>query len=390
MSRTRKRRNLIIALSIISVSVVASVVMVSVFKKPPPKKERVEIDTLVEVLELEAMTASFSVHSQGTVRPRTETIISSEVSGTVTSISPKFVAGGVFKENEVLMRIDPTNYTVAVEKARALENQRQIEFDGAVKLRQSGYRAEAELASAEAALASAKAEHTRANRDLERTYIRLPYEGMVRAKEVDLGRFVNPGTRLGVVFATNYAEIRLPLTDLDLSVVDLPHPSEITESGGAPGPGVTLSAVQRGKITEWKAQIVRSEGVVDEKSRVTYAVARVVDPYQLHGEGAELPMGTFVSASISGSTLDGVIRVPRSALRGSDQLIFVDDESRLRISSIQIARADSDYVYVTGGAAAGDRIVVTALETPVNGMKVRTSTDDGPDASQLATAEEAE
>jgi RND family efflux transporter MFP subunit len=389
MSRTRKRRNLIIALSIIIVSVMASVVMISVFKEPPPKKERVEIDTLVEVLELEAMTANFSVRSQGTVRPLTETIISAEVSGTITSISPKFLAGGVFKENEVLMRIDPTNYTVAVDKSRALEKQRQIEFDGAVKLRQSGYRAEAELASAAAALASAKAEHTRAVRDLERTYIRLPYEGMVRAKEVDLGRFVNPGTRLGVVFATDYAEIRLPLTDLDLAVVDLPDPSEITESGGAPGPDVTLSAVQRGKLTEWNAQIVRSEGVVDEKSRVTYAVARVADPYRLHTEGAVLPMGTFVGASISGSTLDGIVRAPRSALRGSDQLIFVDDESRLRIRSIQIARADANYVYVTEGAAAGDRIVVTALETPVNGMKVRTESDS-PVTSPVATVEEAE
>ena len=388
MSRQKKRSRLFIALGIIAASIVLSIAMISIFKKPPPKKERVEIDMLVEVLELETITANFSVQSQGTVRPRTETILSAEVSGTITSISAKFVAGGVFAENEVLMRVDPTNYTVTVEKARALVNQRQIEFDGAEKLRQSGYRAEAELASAAAALASAKAELVRANRDLERTYIRLPYEGMVRTKEVDLGRFVIPGTRLGVVFATDYAEVRLPLTDIDLSVVDLPDPSEITSSGGAPGPIVTLSAVQRGKLTEWDAQVVRSEGVVDEKSRVTYAVARVVDPYRLHNEGTPLPMGSFVSASIEGTTVDGIIRVPRTALRGSDQLIFVDDESRLRIRSIEFSRSDADYVYVSEGAVAGDRIVVTALETPVNGTKVRTGEDDVSGTSQLATAEE--
>ena len=388
MSRQKKRKRLIVALGIIATSIVLSITMVSIFKKPPPKKERVEIDMLVEVLELEPITANFTVSSQGTVRPRTETILSSEVSGTVTSISSKYVAGGVFAENEVLMRIDPTNYTVAVEKAQALVKQRQIEYDGAEKLRQSGYRAEAELASAAAALASAKAELVRATRDLERTYIRLPYEGMVRSKEVDLGRFVNPGTRLGVVFATDYAEIRLPLTDLDLSVVDLPDPSEITSSGGAPGPSVTLTAIRRGKLTEWDAQIVRSEGVVDERSRVTYAVARVVDPYRLHNEGTPLPMGSFVSASINGSTVEGVIRVPRTALRGSDQLIFVDDESRLRIRNIQFSRSDADYVYINEGAVAGDRIVITALETPVNGTKVRTGEDEESGTSQLATVEE--
>lgn len=388
MSRQQKRRRLFASVGIILLATVVSVGMVAALKKPPPKKERVEIDLLVEVLELESMSANITVRSQGTVRPRTETIISSEVSGTITSISPKFVAGGVFASNEVLMRIDPTNYRVAVEKAEALERQRQIEYDGAAKLRESGYRAEAELASAAAALASAKAELIRAKRDFERTYIRLPYEGMVRAKEVDLGQFVAPGARLGVVFATDVAEIRLPLTDLDLAVVDLPSPIEISAAGGGSGPAVTLSATTRGKLAEWDARIVRSEGVVDENSRVTYAVARIDDPYRLHSDGVPLPIGTFVSAAIVGRTLEGVVRVPRTALRGSNQLIFVDDESRLRIRDIQIARADSRFVYVSQGAAAGDRIVVTALETPVNGTKVRTAADAS--GGQLATAEGAE
>ena len=383
MSRNAKRRNLAISLAIIVAAFVAAGAMVQAFREPPPERETPQIDALVDVIELESMTANFTVRSQGTVRPRTETILSAEVSGTITEISPKFIAGGVFASNEVLMRIDPTNYTVAVDQAEALVKQRQIEFDGAEKLRQSGYRAEAELASAAAALATARADLVRARRDLERTYIRLPYEGMVRAKEVDLGRFVNPGTRLGVVFATNYAEVRLPLTDGDLAVVDLPNPSEITETGGAPGPAVTLSAVQRGKRAEWQAQIVRGEGVVDESSRVTYAVARVHDPYRLHDGGTPLPMGTFVAAEIAGTGLDGIVRVPRTALRGSDQLIFVDDESRIRIRSVEIARADAAFIYVSTGAAPGDRIVTTALETPVNGMRVRTG-EDVPDSGETA------
>jgi multidrug efflux pump subunit AcrA (membrane-fusion protein) len=99
-------------------------------------------------------------------------------------------------------------------------------------------------------------------------------------------------------------------------------------------------------------------------------------------------MGSFVSATIDGKSLQGVIRVPRNALRGSDRLIFVDDESRLRIRQIEIIRADAEYVYLTGGAAPGDRIVMTALETPLNGMKVRTSDDTATDSSQLATSAE--
>lgn len=359
---------------IVGAAIVAAVLMMQL-RPEPPKREREIRDPLVDIVVLEPMTADFRVQSQGTVAPRTETILSAEVSGTITRISPKFIAGGVFDAGEVLLRIDPTNYEVALEQAEALVRQRQIEFDGARKLREQGYRAEAEFASAAAALASAKAELVRATRNLERTFIRVPYEGIVRSKETDIGQFVNPGTRLGVVFATDFAEVRLPLTDLDLAFVDLPTATDITRSGEADGPRVALTAVQKGRPVTWEAQIVRTEGVVDEKSRVTYAVARVRDPYRRKSSGEPLPMGTFVSADIAGARAENVIRVPRSTLRGSDQLLFVDEDSRLRIRSVDIVRADAEHVYLRDDELTGERVVLTALETPINGMKVRTTAD---------------
>ena len=252
-----------------------------------------------------------------------------------------------------------------------------MRHDGASKLRSQGYRAEAEYASAVAALASAEAELTRARRNLERTYIRLPYEGIVRTKEADLGQFVNAGTRLGVTFATDFAEVRLPLTDGDLAFVDIPGAGEFAAAEARAGTRVLLSAVHKGQMAEWDATIVRSEGVVDEKSRVTYVVARVEDPYSLHHEGNELPIGSFVTATIEGLTAEGIIRIPRAVIRGSDQVVFVDDENRLAIRTVDIVRSDARYAYVRGGASAGDRVVLTTLETPMNGMLVRPLESEG-------------
>lgn len=351
---------------------VAGVIAMTSLRPESPKKERVELDPLVEVQVLEAMDAKFEIRSQGTVWPGIETILSAEVSGTITSLSPQFVAGGVFDENEVLMRIDPTNYDVAVKQAAALVKQRQIEFDGAQQLRSQGYRAEAELAAAAAALATAEADVVRARRNLERTYIRLPYAGIVRAKEADLGQFVTPGARLGVVFSTDYAEVRLPLTDTDLAFIDLPDTSAASSPEAVTGPSVVLSAVQKGRMAQWQATIVRTEGVVDEKSRMTYAVARIDDPYRRRSDGNALPVGTFVQASIEGTLAEDVVRIPRAVVRGSDKIVFVDDDNKLLIRSVDVARSDANYLYVRGGAAAGERIVLTALESPINGMSVRT------------------
>jgi RND family efflux transporter MFP subunit len=373
MNRKAKRALLITA--IFAVAVVGYSVL-SRMKPTPEIRDTPNSAPLVEVLTLDAYDANFRIRSQGTVRPRTETVLSAEVSGAIVSISPKFVAGGVFAAGEELMRIDPTNYEVAVDRAEAMLKQRQIEFDGAEKLRSQGYRAESEYASAAAALAAARADLVNAHRNLERTRISLPYEGMVRSKDADLGQYVNPGTRLGVTFATDHAEVRLPLTDSDLGFVDLPEASEITESGGGKGPLVTLSAVQKGRPVSWQAQVVRTEGVVDEKSRVTYAVARISDPYKLHrsnDEESPLPMGTFVSADIEGTTMQDVVRVPRTALRSNRQLMLVDEENRLEIRDVDVLRADAEYAYLGGGATAGERICLTTIASPVNGMLVRTS-----------------
>ena len=375
MQRKAKRALLI---SGIFAGALGLAVGLSQMKSPPETRDIPDVAPLVEVLPLQESTASFTIASQGTVRPRTETILSAEVSGSIVSISPKFIAGGVFVKGEELLRIDPTNYSVAVDQAEAKLTQRQIEYDGALKLRSQGYRAESEYASAAAALATARADLVKAERNLQRTHITLPYAGMVRVKEADLGQYVNPGTRIGVTFATNYAEVRLPLTDQDLAFIELPGAADIRGSGAAEGPLVELSAIQKGQLTHWRARIVRTEGVVDEKNRVTYAVARIEDPYKLlpgASEESPLPMGTFVAANIEGATVDNVIRVPRSALRGNNQLMFVDADNRLRMRTVDVLRADAEYAYLRGGAMPGDRISATAIESPINGMKVRTADD---------------
>ncbi len=365
---------------------IGGAIMLGKMKPPPEKKEIAEVDILIETMRVVAETVSLTVQSQGTVRPRTETILGSEVAGAIISVSPKFIAGGVFEKGEVLMRIDPTNYRVDVDQAEALLEQRQIEFDGAAKLRTQGYRAESEYASAAAALASARAALVRARRNLERTYISLPYAGMVRSKDADLGQFVGIGSRLGVTFATDYAEIRLPLTDRDLAFIDLPSAADVSATGNANGPRVTLAAERRGNMAYWQGRIVRSEGVVDEKTRVTYAVAQIEDPYRLHAgqdAGAVLPMGTFVAATIDGKTVQDVVRLPRSVLRGNGQIVVVDDNNLLQIRSVEVLRTDKKYAYILSGITEGERISLTSIENPINGMKVRT--EAGTDRPQVTS-----
>jgi len=375
-----KRRVFIV---IIVVTSVAGMVSLKNMRPEPKKKPVKATSLLIDVLDLKSSQITFEIQSQGTVKPRTETILSAEVSGQIINISDKFIAGGFFKKDEILMQIDPTNYQVAVDQARAFLQQREIEFNGAKSLSNKGYRAEAELAAAKASLATAKASLVKAKKNLDRTKIRLPYDGLVKSKDSDIGQFVNPGSRLGSTFAVNTAEVRLALTDQDLAFINLPEAADIAASGSFNGPSVKLSAIRKGQFQQWDAHIIRTEGVVDEKSRVTYAVAQIKDPYRLsHSDSnwknsAALPIGTFVKATISGRSFPNIIKVPRSAIRGKNELMFIDTENYLHIRKVNILRSDSKFAYIQQGVEHGDRISITAIDSPINGMKVRTE-DETP------------
>ena len=346
--------------------------------KSPPEKMTISTEPLVSTMVVAYDSINISIESQGTVMPLDATKISAEVSGTIINISSKFIPGGVFSKDDVLITIDPDNYFAAQEKSKALLEQRQNEFDDAINLREKGYLSESEYLSAATALASAKSELVKADKNLNRTKVKLPYDGMVLSKDIGLGQYVTVGTPLGITFATEYAEVRLPLSDRDLSFIQLPTAKKLLDSGVGNGPKVIFAAEQLGPLARWEGQIVRSEGVVDEKTRVTYAVARIDDPYALKDASSSLPlpMGTFVSADIKTRTDYTVIPIPRAALKNNRQVIVVNPENRIQLKDVKILNADAKYAYIIDGLDEGERIIITPIENAMNGMVVRTNVNE--------------
>ena len=95
MQRSTHRRLLIVGIGISAVGLMALMMQM---KPEPEKKEKEDLKILVDVMQLDESAAEFEIRSQGTVQPLTETILSAEIPGAIVSISPKFVAGGVFQK----------------------------------------------------------------------------------------------------------------------------------------------------------------------------------------------------------------------------------------------------------------------------------------------------
>ncbi len=383
----------LIPFSILAVSAALAAWMY--LQKTPPKTAEAALPSLlVDVAVAQFSTERVTVNAHGTVKPRTETTLVSEVSGLITEVSPAFVAGGFFSRGDVLVRIDDRNYRADVKRAEAAvaaaETKVTREAGLADYAREDWERAQALLKSSKAAsdlalrkpqlsealadLEFARADLEKRMGDLDRTVIRAPYDGLIKVKRADLGQFVNAGSPVAMTFSVDVAEIRLPLPAAELEHLDLTD----SRLAAGLGPEVALSATIGSQTHRWAGKIVRTEGVFDERSRVLYVVAEVEDPYNRHNTlwPSTLRMGTFVEADILGETLTDVVKLPRIALRANNRIWTISPQNTLVPSTVQLARSSESYVLIAGGVTPGTLVCLTTLDNPLPGTPVRFEAPD--------------
>ncbi len=353
-------------------------VVVAPPETPPP---------LVRAMTVESRDLQLKVQAQGTVAPRTETSLGSQVAGQIISVSPAFANGGFFKTGDVLLTIEPRDYELAVDRARAVVAQAEVrlareeeESELAMQEWKRLGNGEAtalalrkpQLADARAALQAARASQEQARLALERTRIRAPYEGRVLSKSVGLGQYINPGTSVARIYAVDYAEIRLAVPHAQLAYLDLAY-SFRNELEPASRPKALIRAVFAGRRHTWTGQVVRIEGEIDARTRMVNLVARVDAPYDRGNDPERAPLfaGLFVEAEIEGRVVRNVVVVPRAAVRGSDEVLVIDGDSRLRFRRVDLLRMEAKNALIRSGLATGERVCISPLAAVVDGMRVR-------------------
>ncbi|MCZ6673750.1 MAG: efflux RND transporter periplasmic adaptor subunit [Verrucomicrobia bacterium] len=356
--------------------------------KPEPRQRNFNPGaTEVEVFTLSPSSYQVELETQGTVQARTTSTLIPEVRGRILEISPKFREGAFFEEGDMLLRIDPRDYQTELIVAEANLSQAELslfeEQARADQAYQDWKRLNLEeepgdlvlrtpqLKRAKANVASTAARLETAHRNIEKTEITAPYAGRVLSQIVDIGQYVSPGTQLARIYAVDFAEVRLPLTETQLTFLDLPETYRGEQPNFREGPTVTLSSTVAGKTHEWRGRIVRAEGSFDIRTRQLFVIAQVRNPYgRTADDRPPLKMGSFVKAKISGSTLDNVFVVPRRLLRENTFLLTVDDENLLRRKIVHIVWQNDNSIIVDEGLAIGDRICLTDVPFALEALPV--------------------
>jgi RND family efflux transporter MFP subunit len=360
----------------------------SIWTRPTPERTEARPRVARVVVEpIEVGPRPVEVSGTGTVIPARSVDLRSEVSGRVVAAHPALEPGGRLRRGRVAVRLDARDYRVRVTEAKAalqqarfeleLEEGRQVvarkEFellgrdstelgDASLALR------EPHLRNARAAVEGAEASLELAQTNLERTRIRVPFNAIVREESVERGLLVDRQTVLARLVGTDSFWVRVSIPVAALEWV------RFEDAGGE----ATLVRVRQdlgqGRSVEKLGRLVRLLSDLDPRGRLARVLVAVDDPLDLKKPPEQrepLLLDAFVEVRMRGRRLEEVATVPRQALRQGDSVWIMAPDDTLEIRSVSPAWKGPQTVYVRGELRAGERLVVSRIPTPVQGMQLR-------------------
>jgi RND family efflux transporter MFP subunit len=311
----------------------------------------------VEVAIAKVDSLAEAIDVVGSLAPKLSADIRSEVSGTVLEVAvTEWVP---VKKGTVLARLDPREAEAAVAAAKAALLQAEANGNRAVReadrcgrLSAAGLATQQMLDDArtlqEGAVANAavaRAQLSAAEYRLEKTVFRVPFDGVVAARNIDVGDYVESmGTPRPLFQVVDNRRLDLTVTVPSTRSALLRVGQRLVFTTDAL-PGRTFNGA-----------VAHINPVVDEATRTVKVIAEVTN------EDGALRGGLFVSGRIEIGQRRGVIQVPRSALLSWDMAggrgeLFAVEEGVARRRDVRTGVAVGNAVEITAGIKTGEQVI---------------------------------
>lgn len=347
-------------------------------EKVAPKKKVLP----VEVIDIESTSSRVAVTAYGTVEASRSLEIRPQVSGHVVKVHPDFEVGGRIKAGEVLFEIDPRDYEIAVDAARANLAQAQFllkqeqgnqvvakrewellssELDSVNELNIQLALREPQLKEKRAALLAAQGQLKKAQLDLERTRIKAPFNILTLEEIAEEGQYLSPQSIAARVVATDefYIQAKLPRDTLRWVSDSDDQAFRVVQDTGDGN-----SSVRAGVF-------IRNVGSVDPMGRMAKLLLSVKSPLDPPPGLAPLLLGSYVRIEIDGKELKDTIRIPRAALREGSRVWTVGRELLLQYKNVEVIFSKEDSVYIQGEFSEDEKIITSPLKNALKGTPLK-------------------
>ena len=345
------------------------------FREPPGDVVPAAVSELpvVDVVVPKPIEQSLTVNLTGSVSLEETTTVVSEVEGRIAWVSPNFTNGGSIAAGEMLLRVDPAEFELAVEEAQAVveaaearvwieealgaENEREFALENPDAEPSEWVRRLPNIALAQAELKKAQAVLKRAELRLERTNISLPYDVRVMTADASVGEWASPeesvrAARLGVVYHPDALQVKVPIEPRDLAYLE---------------PALGRFVRVTGRMGAWEGEISGVSSIVNPTSRLTSVF---IDFAADESMDALPPPGTFVEISIEGPAFADVYVLPNTVLQ-SDNSIWIVRDGKLHLFQPEAYGWTADG-WVVKEFDAGAGVVTGTLPGAHEGLEVST------------------
>jgi len=240
-----------------------------------------------------------------------------------------------------------------------------------------------------AKLDKTKADLEQAEQDLKDTVIKAPFDCRVGPVKIEQTQFVQKGQELFSVDGISKAEIscQVPYVKLrnlmnpNLKPHDLmkKNPQDIPKQLGISAKVILPLAgtFSHGQYPEWPGQCTRIDDQIDVSTRTVGVVVQVDNPYQnsIPGIRPALVKGMYCRAELFGHPRTGAIIIPRSAIH-NDYVYLVNKEGRLKRQKVQVAFLQENFAVIKSGLNSGEQIIISDIQPAIDGMLIKSETDD--------------
>ncbi len=351
-------------------------------------REEVRAAKIVQVIPLRPKSEHLTVTAYGQVVPARELSVKPQVSGQILDLHPSLEPGGFIPKDETLFHIDPADYELALTEKRAeleeakfeaaVEEGRQVvaerEWDELKRdlpdgdVNQSLVLREPHLKRTQAMLDKAQNAIKKAELDLARAKVAAPFNAMVLEESLEQGQLVEDGGEVCKLVGTDEFWIRATLPVSDLKWIELP------EGDQAGAKATVFLDTGDGTTATWEGQVTRLLSDIETTGRMARVLIAIPDPMGLDRQAPEKPvpllLGSYLRAEISAGQLDGVLTIPRKALREGDRIWVVGTDNKLRIVDAHILWTRPDSVLIENTLKPDESLVVSDLKSALPGLLV--------------------
>lgn len=176
-------------------------------------------ETAVRVRTQSAEVVTRTIVVNGKTAPARVVNLAAETDGRIEYVGAR--RGASLEREDVIVRLDERDRAARIAEAEATLRQREVEYQGRMRLKTESYVSEAQLQEAIALLETAKAELTRARLDLSYMTIRAPFAGALQARDVEVGDFVARGDPVATYVDNRTIIVSANVSEFDAHFVDV-------------------------------------------------------------------------------------------------------------------------------------------------------------------------